>query len=633
MTLLPRPRTKLKNISAKNKSLQDILITMKDTDVVLSVESFKKGIHNTRIIIQRKNGEKRVQFYNRIDLNLVIPADAQFDTSTVEKAVNDLNTKYGCDFTTDDLEIKDNKIYAKETSLGYFADTKAPDPDPEPSDDPIYAIEALNLNNAKNMNLQYSFAGLAHWTMLNNNDDDIPTELETKFNIVEDDNVIWVAALDLGTSGNGSFHRIANLTNEKIDFMVSAQDFDLLDAGIDFTTSNGMHYFSLDGSLGVEYVEYWGYPTEFSGTDVNLSFPLSWLNFETMVPRNTKNPYILVLDGVEYPLVPGSDRFGLYQVNPDDGDKLYTYDATYKEPVFCSYLKFNKTPDFAVKGRKGFDRNPSKFEEIKIIKFPENETIMVETRRLNAPIAIQQNLNKYSIGVVYGNLSFDSADQPELLGYYNDINTLVLKQMPMRFTGNVELTSKLNEAYYINHKSEKIVVPNPEQFTYIVPNIDTLDPKTNTLYVKAQEDDGYFVAYKTYPMNMGVDFNEVSTAMIHPNFWMNKDQDVNFYLKAITPAFKRVKVESESYKKALQHLFDSSTLNNVEPKKGMVAMKYSYQDLGIDLPVVVIDGLIKVTCLEWDIDYLDSFNITVEEADKYFNKLITLPFNLSVSTS
>lgn len=129
---LPNLRNKV-SISAgdRNSSLRNILSPTGKALKVLSVEAVNAPLHNTKIIISISNenklddgldgvDEQRVILYNRLDLNSVIPEDAVVDLTDIAKTINILNTRYSCDFNNDDLEIVDNSIIAKITSLGYI---------------------------------------------------------------------------------------------------------------------------------------------------------------------------------------------------------------------------------------------------------------------------------------------------------------------------------------------------------------------------------------------------------------------------------------------------------------------------------------------------------------------------------
>ena len=119
--MLPRLRTKLKNVSSKNRSLQDILGSSSDTRAVKSIEPHDGGIHNAKLILESSNGIQRVQFYNRLDLAVILNG-IEIEATTIEDIIDELNVR-GFDFTEDDLEIVEGILRAKETSLGYIGIT------------------------------------------------------------------------------------------------------------------------------------------------------------------------------------------------------------------------------------------------------------------------------------------------------------------------------------------------------------------------------------------------------------------------------------------------------------------------------------------------------------------------------
>ena len=115
----------------RNSSLKSILSPTGEALEVLSVEAIDAPLHNTKIIVSVNYKNKldegsndvkgrRAILYNRLNLNQVIPENAVFDLTDIVKTIKLLNTRYHCDFTEDDLEIIDNSITAKITSLGYI---------------------------------------------------------------------------------------------------------------------------------------------------------------------------------------------------------------------------------------------------------------------------------------------------------------------------------------------------------------------------------------------------------------------------------------------------------------------------------------------------------------------------------
>lgn len=88
-------RNKLKSISYRNQSLQDILKSCSKGDQVMSVSPVSNGIHNTKLILKLKTGEKRVHFYNRLDIKNIIPQDLDLPYILPE-VIFALNTQHGC---------------------------------------------------------------------------------------------------------------------------------------------------------------------------------------------------------------------------------------------------------------------------------------------------------------------------------------------------------------------------------------------------------------------------------------------------------------------------------------------------------------------------------------------------------
>lgn len=115
--MLPRLRTKLKNVSSKNRSLQDILGSSSDARAVKSIEPHEGGIHNAKLILESSNGIQRVHFYNRLNLAAILNG-IEIEATTIEDIIDELNV-LGFDFTEDDLELVNRILTAKPTSLGY----------------------------------------------------------------------------------------------------------------------------------------------------------------------------------------------------------------------------------------------------------------------------------------------------------------------------------------------------------------------------------------------------------------------------------------------------------------------------------------------------------------------------------
>lgn len=115
-------RKKLRSVSSKNQSLQDILRSCGDAKEILSVEPHEGGIHNAKLTLLLKNGTKRVHFYDRVQLKEAIP-DGFISSGDIELDIQILNLAYGCDFTGDDVVMECGKYAAKPTSIGYFSES------------------------------------------------------------------------------------------------------------------------------------------------------------------------------------------------------------------------------------------------------------------------------------------------------------------------------------------------------------------------------------------------------------------------------------------------------------------------------------------------------------------------------
>lgn len=115
--MLPSLRKKLKSMSSRNQSLQDILSSSGSSEKVLKIEPHVGGIHNTKLILESPGGKQRVQFYNRLDLAVILNG-IEIEAATIQDIIDELNL-HGYDFTEDDLELVDRVLTAKPTSLGY----------------------------------------------------------------------------------------------------------------------------------------------------------------------------------------------------------------------------------------------------------------------------------------------------------------------------------------------------------------------------------------------------------------------------------------------------------------------------------------------------------------------------------
>ena len=150
--MLPQPRPRLKNVPYKNQSLQDILLTCAGAVEVLDIKRVAGDKYNTRLVITIDKGklhppedrfETRVQFYNRLKLEKILPLNYK-PLATVEDTVHELNVFHKHDFNNDDLEIINGKLEAKRTSLGYYSNRIGDDPNLMWDADDSSAISKLN---------------------------------------------------------------------------------------------------------------------------------------------------------------------------------------------------------------------------------------------------------------------------------------------------------------------------------------------------------------------------------------------------------------------------------------------------------------------------------------------------------
>lgn len=114
----PTPRVKLRSVSNKNQSLQDILSTCTIADEVISVEPIINAVLNTKLTLKKATGEKRVHFYNRLDISSILPEDFRPSGNLIAD-INKLNLM-GYDFTEDDLTVSNRRFVAQPYSLGYY---------------------------------------------------------------------------------------------------------------------------------------------------------------------------------------------------------------------------------------------------------------------------------------------------------------------------------------------------------------------------------------------------------------------------------------------------------------------------------------------------------------------------------
>jgi hypothetical protein len=125
--LLPQLRRNLKNTNSHNKSLQDIAKSCSKATEVLSVEPYNGKVHNTKITLQIDKGsnvpeqeryEKRIQFYNRLDIAEILE-NVEFGSNNTLDLIEELNS-LGFDFTEDDIIYSSGQVLALDQSLGYY---------------------------------------------------------------------------------------------------------------------------------------------------------------------------------------------------------------------------------------------------------------------------------------------------------------------------------------------------------------------------------------------------------------------------------------------------------------------------------------------------------------------------------
>lgn len=116
--MLPSIRTRLNNPGKTSEALRLLLNLTYPGVQIESITVVENGIHNTKLILVLPNGVERVVFYNRTDIATMLRSEMIKDQE-IDKIINNLKLE-GFDFTEDDLEIVDDKLSAKPTSLGYI---------------------------------------------------------------------------------------------------------------------------------------------------------------------------------------------------------------------------------------------------------------------------------------------------------------------------------------------------------------------------------------------------------------------------------------------------------------------------------------------------------------------------------
>lgn len=116
--MLPSIRTRLNNPGKTSEALRQLLNLTYPGVEIESITVVDNGIHNTKLILALPNGVERVVFYNRTDIATMLRSD-MINGREINEIINALKLE-GFDFTEDDLEIVNDKLSAKPTSLGYI---------------------------------------------------------------------------------------------------------------------------------------------------------------------------------------------------------------------------------------------------------------------------------------------------------------------------------------------------------------------------------------------------------------------------------------------------------------------------------------------------------------------------------
>ena len=116
--MLPSIRTRLNNPGKVSEALRRLLNLTYPGVQIESITVVENGIHNTKLILALPNGVERVVFYNRTDIATMLRSE-MISSLEINEIINSLKLE-GFDFTEDDLEIVENKLSAKPTSIGYI---------------------------------------------------------------------------------------------------------------------------------------------------------------------------------------------------------------------------------------------------------------------------------------------------------------------------------------------------------------------------------------------------------------------------------------------------------------------------------------------------------------------------------
>lgn len=116
--MLPSIRTRLNNPGKASEALRRLLNLTYPGVQIESITVVENGIHNTKLILALPDGVERVVFYNRTDIATMLRSE-MISSLEINEIINSLKLE-GFDFTEDDLEIVDDELSAKPTSLGYI---------------------------------------------------------------------------------------------------------------------------------------------------------------------------------------------------------------------------------------------------------------------------------------------------------------------------------------------------------------------------------------------------------------------------------------------------------------------------------------------------------------------------------
>ena len=116
--MLPSIRTRLNNPGKVSEALRRLLNLTYPGVQIESITVVENGIHNTKLILALPDGVERVVFYNRTDIATMLRSE-MISSLEINEIINSLKLE-GFDFTEDDLEIVENKLSAKPTSIGYI---------------------------------------------------------------------------------------------------------------------------------------------------------------------------------------------------------------------------------------------------------------------------------------------------------------------------------------------------------------------------------------------------------------------------------------------------------------------------------------------------------------------------------